>query len=718
MKLKYKDGGVVKLQNAGVIPLGGDYLEYLYSVPEIYGGTIQPSVKVEKLPEKFHSSQRAARNYAEGYKASQQVTRGINNAGNKIYNVVDTATAFMPGPVGVINWLGHTGADLINGEYSKVGKDLAFAAGLGLGAKAVGKSVYSAGKELAGRGVNIPFLDNNTYSKLRSEYFSDNFDKIHHFGPLRHAKMSEVPLSEFVTKDPIPEGTRVFNTKLIDTLTGHPVGEMFTSTYPNGESKVNWIEAFGKYEHWAKDAKGQYGYVPHWLHRKVGRGLYNAQIPNTRFGLDSGWDVLLEPEKTKATWRHFQFKPLEKGVRLLRQENFVPTLENKIIATSLPIHKPIKNTVSIIEPYKGNNYIWHKTPLYKEQIIENETRAMAPSLGISRIDDLEWTIAANRRTPATLYSEYAFIEADKNILNNSIIFNGDGNTPTVYDVTGKIDYIPSRYRERTTNWILNAQNAHGFNTTPKLKIEDLNKQPIGNQEYFEAKYQGLLPLETFKYGLFPEGKRSVPFINFFKNKGLNVKLYSPEIEGDYENVLLEILKNDPSILFKQGGIIKAQNGFLNTWQKAYNSKFGKGLRDFMFGKDSNLSDEEYAAKHGYNKPVGGLGVLGAVVAPEWGLLDAAPVAENFGRNTGFVEGVPKAAQLEPTLIKNVTGSPMIEPVKELSDIEKFFQRSVREQDDIVRMWNGENYSGINSLKANKKDFEKFLKWLKTAKKKK
>jgi len=75
--------------------------------------------------------------------------------------------------------------------------------------------------------------------------------------------------------------------------------------------------------------------------------------------------------------------------------------------------------------------------------------------------------------------------------------------------------------------------------------------------------------------------------------------------------IIPIVKRDnfrnPDIRYKQGGIIKGQNGFLNIWQKAYDSKFGKGLRDFMFGKDKDLSDEEYLEKHGHNKPVGGLG---------------------------------------------------------------------------------------------------------------
>ena len=62
-------------------------------------------------------------------------------------------------------------------------------------------------------------------------------------------------------------------------------------------------------------------------------------------------------------------------------------------------------------------------------------------------------------------------------------------------------------------------------------------------------------------------------------------------------------------LSKSGGVIKGQNGFFNTWKKAYNSKFGKGVRDFLNGKDSELSNKEYISKHGYAKPVGGLGPL-------------------------------------------------------------------------------------------------------------
>ena len=110
--------------------------------------------------------------------------------------------------------------------------------------------------------------------------------------------------------------------------------------------------------------------------------------------------------------------------------------------------------------------------------------------------------------------------------------------------------------------------------------------------------------------------------------------FSDPITYDDFGKPISIVKRDnfhnPDIRHKQGGIIKGQNGFLNTWQKAYNSKFGKGLRSFLNGADSDLTDEEYFEKHGFHKPVGNIGILGTMVAPEWDFLDGPVVAENFG----------------------------------------------------------------------------------------
>lgn len=45
-----------------------------------------------------------------------------------------------------------------------------------------------------------------------------------------------------------------------------------------------------------------------------------------------------------------------------------------------------------------------------------------------------------------------------------------------------------------------------------------------------------------------------------------------------------------------------ENWFFNLWKKAYDSKAGKALRWAYYGNDSDLTDEEYLAKHGYKRP--------------------------------------------------------------------------------------------------------------------
>lgn len=133
----YDDGGPY-----GVIPLGGDYLSYLQSIPEVYGGDIEPSVVTATLPAKFNGSQEAARRYAEGYLyGAKPVSEAMNRAGQKIFNTVDTVVGFTPTPAGALTWLGHMGADTMNGEYGKVGRDAAMAAAMGLGLRAAGKGV-------------------------------------------------------------------------------------------------------------------------------------------------------------------------------------------------------------------------------------------------------------------------------------------------------------------------------------------------------------------------------------------------------------------------------------------------------------------------------------------------------------------------------------------------------------------------------------------------
>ena len=58
----------------------------------------------------------------------------------------------------------------------------------------------------------------------------------------------------------------------------------------------------------------------------------------------------------------------------------------------------------------------------------------------------------------------------------------------------------------------------------------------------------------------------------------------------------------------------------------------------MYGQDHDLSDEEYRAKHGYNKPVGSSGMLGFLVAPEFEGLEFPEItAQHFG-SQGIARG--------------------------------------------------------------------------------
>ena len=160
---------------------------------------------------------------------------------------------------------------------------------------------------------------------------------------------------------------------------------------------------------------------------------------------------------------------------------------------------------------------------------------------------------------------------------------------------------------------------------------------------------------------------------------------------------------------KQGGIIKGQNGFLNTWQKAYNSKFGKGLRDFMFGKDNDLSDEEYLEKYGYNKPVGGIGILGALVAPEWEGLEIPEITAQHIGNQGKVLRWLESGNSKMLKV------PVKETSKKVSNWQKFLKLSQQEQDDFVRRWNGESFQGFATLKGDEKALNRFRSWINSRK---
>lgn len=114
---------------------------------------------LSNVPRKYY-------NYVQGeLQGAMPVTKAINDAGKNIYDVVDTATAFMPGPVGTINWLAHMGADAAHGNYGKVAGDLAMAGLMGYSMKGVGKLASKINNQTYNRFINgiANFLDDVTY---------------------------------------------------------------------------------------------------------------------------------------------------------------------------------------------------------------------------------------------------------------------------------------------------------------------------------------------------------------------------------------------------------------------------------------------------------------------------------------------------------------------------------------------------------------------------
>lgn len=77
------------------------------------------------------------------------VTNAINDFGKRIYNIADTVTSFMPGPVGTINWLSHIAADTANEGIKGFGRDVGMAAIMAGGLGAIGKGANKFGQYLS-----------------------------------------------------------------------------------------------------------------------------------------------------------------------------------------------------------------------------------------------------------------------------------------------------------------------------------------------------------------------------------------------------------------------------------------------------------------------------------------------------------------------------------------------------------------------------------------
>ena len=153
--------------------------------------------------------------------------------------------------------------------------------------------------------------------------------------------------------------------------------------------------------------------------------------------------------------------------------------------------------------------------------------------------------------------------------------------------------------------------------------------------------------------------------------------------------------------FKNGGILKGQHGILTPWYNLYHSKVGEFVRDLMFGKDYNLSDEEYVQKYGYAKPITGTGML-----PGKTSMNAFEGVENLVKGSFGTGAKYNAGQ---QIMKTNAISKTVQP-KTASNWDKFLKKSLDEQNKIVKYWD-ERYSTMRQLQANQKQFKRFVSWI-------
>ena len=173
---------------------------------------------------------------------------------------------------------------------------------------------------------------------------------------------------------------------------------------------------------------------------------------------------------------------------------------------------------------------------------------------------------------------------------------------------------------------------------------------------------------------------------------------------DYGDDILDFMMSKGYIkpVYKSGGILKGQHGILTPWYKAYNSKFGKGVRTLMFGKDHDLSDEEYVQKYGYAKPITGTGMLpGKTSMNVFESIEGPLVKGSFGTGAKYNSGLQA--------MKTKAASKLVEP-KTVSNWDKFLKKSLDEQNKIVKYWD-ERYSTMRQLQANQKQFKRFVNWI-------
>lgn len=218
------------------------------------------------------------------------------------------------------------------------------------------------------------------------------------------------------------------------------------------------------------------------------------------------------------------------------------------------IEKPVK---AIAKPLK--RFITHgiDSDVFM-QSMRNWKGSPMPSMAVNDMD-----------LPVYDFGNMTFIGSD-DILDNSIIFKGDGLTPTVSTVGGdNIDDVQEVMRRMKAQ-----QNTDEYNIGEIISKEDASTLPIsgeGLEKYFEAKYQDFMSWDQFKH-LVTYGKLDPDLLKLIEELKIPHTNVSKE---EYINTIKRIATEE-GLLFKDGGNLNifAEGGDKNNaeaeiWKRKY-----------------------------------------------------------------------------------------------------------------------------------------------------
>lgn len=220
------------------------------------------------------------------------------------------------------------------------------------------------------------------------------------------------------------------------------------------------------------------------------------------------------------------------------------------------------------------------------------------------------------------YGDMTFIGSE-DLLDNSIIFKGDGLTPTIGTVGGNEMMDPQEVIKRMKE----QQKRKGeYNIGQIISKGEASTLPMrgGTEDYFEAKYQDFIPWNKFKH-LVTKGELHPDLIKLIEDIGI------PHTNVSEENYLEAIRKiaEETNLMFNNGGKINrfetggpTNQNVDSNWLKSF-KELPDGYKNAILQLVTNLNYDVKDAESLYNS-----GKLKAVIEAKYQNTPSGRVRQN------------------------------------------------------------------------------------------